>query len=106
MGGRARNSARRCCCYCLRCSAPVLSRCHGDDHGPSLRIEGPSVFLGGITTDAAAQNWRGCAWHRHRTIGAPSFSPTVPGFLHHVAHSPFRPFAPSPIRPYTFVSAE
>ena len=28
-GGRAKNSARRWCCYCLRCSAPVLSRCRG-----------------------------------------------------------------------------
>jgi hypothetical protein len=27
MIGRAKNSARRWCCCCLRCSAPVLSRC-------------------------------------------------------------------------------
>jgi hypothetical protein len=57
------------------------------DHGPSLRIEGRSVFLGGIRTHAAAQNRRGLACHRNRTLGAPSFSPyrsRVP---------PIRPFA-------------
>ena len=38
-GGRAKNSARRWCCCCLRCSAPVLSRCCGfaflSTHTPS-----------------------------------------------------------------------
>jgi hypothetical protein len=62
------------------------------DYGPSIRIEGRSIFLGGITTTthAAAQNRRGLAWQRNRTLGAPSFSPyrsRVP--------APFRRFAPS-----------
>ena len=74
--GRAKNSARRWCCCCLRCSAPVLSRCHDAAMtGPSLGIECRSLSFGGITTRAAAQNRRGLAWQRNRTLGAPSFSP-------------------------------
>src|ERR1700757_4200729 len=56
------------------------------DHGPSLRIEGRSVFLGGITSHAAAQNRRGMAWQRNQTLDAPSFSP-------------YRSRVPAPFRP-------
>jgi hypothetical protein len=51
-----------------------------------------SVFLGGITTHVAAQNRRGLAWQKNQALGAPSFCPTIPGFLRRIAMS----------RPYSF----
>ena len=60
------------------------------DHGPSLRIEARSVFLGGITTHSAAQNRRGTA----QTATTPSarrvFRPTDCGFSPTKAASPRR----------------
>jgi len=62
-----------------------------------LRIEGSSVFLGGITTHAAAQNRRGLAGRTNRTIGAPSFSPYRSGSPCRIAHTPTRRYAHSPL---------
>jgi hypothetical protein len=49
------------------------------DHKSSLRIEGRSVFLGGITTDAAAQNQRGLARQGTELWARRVFRPTSRG---------------------------
>jgi hypothetical protein len=58
--GRAKNSAPRVVLLVFamsRAGFEPLFWCRDD--GPSLRIHGHSVFVGGITTNAAAQNRRG-----------------------------------------------
>jgi hypothetical protein len=73
------------------------------DHGLSVRIEGRLVFLGGITTNAVAQNrrsWRGKGtepWARRvfrlPFTGSYAFSPIVPPPCHRCAHRPIRVLA-------------
>jgi DNA polymerase III subunit delta len=68
-----------------------------------VKVFGRSIFVGGITTRAAAQNRRGLALLGNPTLGAPSFSPyrsRVPSPTRPHADTPHRPIAVSPCRPF------